>query len=124
MTIHDTPEEEAFGRLLDEKVPALSDAARTVLGQAKSAAYGEHLIYSYYLEPEEYEEAMNRMRLAATELTGPDRESLAAIVQAGMIAASSIDPNDERPVGYKVDQGDYRRYLEMIFGMVDDVLQQ
>ena len=124
MTIHDTREEEAFGRLFDEKVPTLSDAARTVLGAAHSAAHAENLIHSCYLEPEEYEEAMDRMRLAATELTGPDRQSLAAILQAGRIAASSIDPNDERPVGHKVDMGDHRRYLEMAIFMVDRVLQQ
>ena len=66
---------------------------------------------------------MHKMRLEATRLTDSDREHLAKIVRACEAAASSIDPNDETPAGYKVCRRDVRWHHEMISSMVDEVLQ-
>jgi hypothetical protein len=118
-----TPEEEALGELgaLNEEV--LSKAARTLLREAYIASYAENLVHNYCFGPEEYEEAIQKMRLEATRLTDRDREHLAKIVRAGKAAASSIDPDDQTPAGYKVCRRDVRWYYEMMSYMVDDVLQ-
>jgi hypothetical protein len=100
-----TREEDALDQLLEMNREALSGAARAILGEADGAAYAECLVNSYCFQPEEYEEAMRKMRLAATELTDRDRELLAEIVLAGKAAASSIDPDDETPAGHKVCRG-------------------
>ena len=66
---------------------------------------------------------MQKMRLEATRLTDSDREHLAEIVRAGEAAASSIDPNDETPVGYLVCRGHVHCRYQMMSYVVDDVLQ-
>jgi hypothetical protein len=42
-----TPEEEAYGCLLSQKSEMLSEAARTVLGEAELAAHGATMVYNY-----------------------------------------------------------------------------
>lgn len=121
--IHDTPEEEAYGKLLCEKRKTLSKAAHNLLLEAHHAAYAETLVYNYLLSNEEYDEAVEKMGLAATELTDKDREALVKIAHAGMLAARSIDPDDFRPVGYKVEQGDYHYYYSMVSNMIKRTLR-
>ncbi len=118
-----TPEEEALGRLLEVNKDALSGAARTILGEAMTAAYAENLVNGYCFQPEEYDEALQKMRLAAAELTVRDRDLLAELVDAGKAAASSIDPDDETLAGYKVRRGDVHWYYGMAYGMVEEILQ-
>jgi hypothetical protein len=118
-----TPEEEALGELLEETEEVLSEAARTLLREAYKASYALYLSHSYSFGPEDYEEAMQKMRLEATRLTDSDREHLAKIVHAGKAAASSIDRDDQTPAGHKVWRGDVRWYYEMLSEMVDEVLQ-
>jgi hypothetical protein len=119
-----TPEEEALGELLALNKEVLSEAARTLLDEAYLASYKDTLAEAYYcFQREEYEEAMQKMRLEATRLTDRDREHLAKIVRAGKAAASSIDPDDETPAGYRYCRGELHWYYEMISEMVDDALQ-
>ena len=118
-----TPEEEALGQLFEETKEVLSEAARTLLSEAYGASYALYLVSSYSYGPEEFEEAMQKMSLEATRLTDRDREHLAKIVRAYEAAASSIDPDDETPAGYKVCQGDVHWYYQMMSYMVDEVLQ-
>jgi hypothetical protein len=122
-TEYQTMQEEAYGRLLEEKQEMLSEPARTVLAEAEWAAYKECMVRSYCLQPQEYEEAMEKMRLAAAELTGHDCELLAELVHAAKAAAASIDPNDETLVGHKVHRGHVYWYYRMVSGMVEEILQ-
>ena len=119
-----TPEEEALGEVVALNKEVLSEAARTLLDEASLAACKMHLAHSYSFCPAEYEEIMQKMRLEATRLTDRDRELLAEIVRACEAAASSIDPNDKTPAGYKVCRRDVRWHHEMISSMVDEVLQE
>ena len=118
-----TLEEEALGELWALNKEVLSEAARTLLDEAFLASRKENLAPNYSFCPAEYEEAMQKIRLEAARLTDPDREHLAKIVRAGKAAASSIDPDDETPAGYKVCQGDVHWYYQMMSDMVDEVLQ-
>jgi hypothetical protein len=118
-----TPEEEALGELLALNRVVLSEAARTLLDEAFLASRKENLAPNYSFCPAEYEEAMQKIRLEAARLTDPDREHLAEIVCAGKAAASSIDPNDETPAGYKVCRRDVHWHYQMISEMVNDALR-
>jgi hypothetical protein len=119
-----TLEEEALEELLALNKEVLSEAARTLLDEAYLASYKDTLAEAYYcFQREEYEEAMQKMRLEATRLTDRDREHLAKIVRAYEAAASSIDPNDETPAGYKVCRRDVHWHYQMISEMVNDALQ-
>jgi hypothetical protein len=119
-----TPEEEALGELLALNKEVLSEAARTLLEEADIASQKLNLGGAFYsFQPEEYEEAMQKMRLEATRLTDRDREHLAKLVRAGKAAASSIDPDDKTPAGYRYCLGDVHWYHQMLSEMVDDVLQ-
>lgn len=118
-----TREEEAYERLLEEKGEMLSKPARTVLGEANRAAYKECMVRSYCFQPQEYEEAMEKMRLAATDFTSQDRELLAEVVHAAKAASASIGPNDRTPIGHKVNRGDVHWYYRMVSVMVEEILQ-
>ena len=119
-----TLEEEALGELFEVNKEVLSEAARTLLDEACLASYKDTLAEAYYcFQREEYEEAMQKMSLEATRLTDSDREHLAKIVRAGKAAASSIDPDDETPAGYRYCRGDVNFYYQMMSYMVDEVLR-
>src|SRR5829696_9054872 len=119
-----TPEEEAYGNLLHETSEKLSEPARAVIEEAQSAAYGAQMVRNYCFQPEEYDEAMEKMRVAAVELSDRECELLAKIWRAALAAAASIDPSDERLVGYKVDGGDLHWYYRMLSSMVEKILQE
>ncbi len=72
MIHEDTMEEKAYEGLLDQKLETLSEAARNILGEATTEAYKYNLVRSYAYQPQEYDEAMERMRFAATGITGRD----------------------------------------------------
>jgi hypothetical protein len=118
-----TPQEEALGELVALNEEVLSEAARTLLSEAYKTSYVVTQSYSYYLQLDEYEETVQKMRLEATRLTDRDWEHLAEIVRACEAAASSIDPDDETPVGYKVCRRNVRWHYQKMSEMVDDVLQ-
>jgi len=118
-----TREEEAYWRLREEM--ELSKAARTVLEEAQSAAYRANMVYSYCFQPEEHEEAMEKMRLAATKLTNRDPELLAQLWRAALAAAASIDAdNFESPAGRRVYSGDLHWFYRMASSMVEKILQE
>ena len=120
-----TREEEAYGRLLKETEQILSEAAWTLLGEAETAAYRQHLVRSYSYTPQDYVEAMKKMHLAAAELTGRDREHLSELWRAALAAAASLDPDDfETLAGYRVYSGDLHRYYRMVSGMIEDILHK
>jgi hypothetical protein len=118
-----TREQDALDQLAKMNKEALSGAARTILGEADDAAYAHCLAYNLSFDTAGFEKAIEKMRLAATELTDLDRELLAQIVSANKDAASSIDPDDETPAGYRVYQGHYHWYYSVFAGMVDEVLK-
>jgi hypothetical protein len=119
-------EEQAYRRLLEEKGEMFSRAARTVLKEAEAevAAYGENLVHSYAFQPEEYDEAMEKMRLAATDIIGRDRELLARLWCSALATAASIDPDDETSAGFRVVRGDVHWFNRMASGMVEEILQE
>jgi alkylhydroperoxidase family enzyme len=120
-----TPEEKAYGRVLDETWEMSSEAARTIIGEAQSAAYAANMVRSYCFQPEEYDEAMEKMRLAAAKLSDRERELLAKLWRAALAAAASIDSEDfETLAGYRVYSGDLHWYYRMLSGMVEKILEE
>ena len=119
-----TPEEEGFQNLLEVHQQVLSGLALTILREADTAAYAHNLASNYSFQPEEYEEAMRKMRLAAAKLTTQDRDLLAEIVRAAKAAAASIDPDDETPAGYGARRGDVHYHHSMAASMVEEILQE
>jgi hypothetical protein len=119
-----TREEKAYGRLLEETEDMLSEAARTILSEAQSAAYAECMVHNYCFHPEEYDEAMEKMSLAAAKLTDSEYQLLAKIWRAALAAAASVDADDyESLAGYKVQWGDLHYYYRMVSSMVERTLQ-
>jgi hypothetical protein len=120
-----TREEEAFEQLLEEAREMLSEPARTIFGEAQYTAYAGHMVNSFCLGQEEYEEAMEKMRLAATELTDREHKLLAKLWRAALAAATSIDSEDfETLTGHHVYSGDLHWYYRMLSGMIEDILQE
>lgn len=119
-----TPEEEVYGQLVDELWEGLSEQARTLLGEAQRAAYAAYMVYNCcYQWHFEYDEAMDRIRLAAAGLTDHEHKLLAKLWHAALAAAASVDANDyETLTGYRVYRGNLHRYYRMLSGMVEEVL--
>lgn len=122
--LQDTQEEEAFSRFLDDNAKAFSQAASTLIAVAVQDSYAYCVGRKYDYDLKEYDEAMERMRLAAAELTDSDQEILSKLCRVASAAAASIDPNDETPAGNKVCMGDYHWYYKSVSGMVEQVLQE
>ena len=120
-----TQEEETFWRLREEAWDTLSEAARTVLTQAEGTAYALRMVPSYCFQPEDYDEAMGKMRLATMELTDREHELLVRLWCAALAAAASIDPEDfETSTGYKVYRADLHSYYRVLSSMVEETLQE
>jgi hypothetical protein len=121
-----TQQEKAYIQFLKEYWEVLSEQARTLISWAETTADAVHMNRNYSFQwPEEYDEAMARMRLAAAILTERDQELLAKLWRAALAAAASIDPHDfSTPAGYRVCRGDFHYYYEMVSGMVKSVLQE
>ncbi len=118
-----TREQEAYERFLDEIWEMLSVPARAMIEEAQSTAYAAHMVRSYCYQPEEYDEAMDRMRLAAAGLTDRERELLAKLWHLALAAAASVDANDyETLTGYRVYRHNLHWYYRMSSGMVEEVL--
>ena len=119
-----TQEEKAYGRLLNEREDMLSEAVRTMLSEAQSAAYAECMVHNYCFQPEEYDEAIEKMSLAAAKLTDSEHQLLAKIWRAALAAAASVDADDyESLAGYRVYSGDLHYYYRMVSSMVERTLQ-
>jgi hypothetical protein len=120
-----TREEEAYCRLLEEAKSEFSEAAGIFIRKAQLAAYAMNMVRSYCFQPEEYDEAMENMRLAATQLTGRESELLATLWRAALAAAASIDADDfDVLVGHKVYRGDLHYYYRMVSLMVERTLEE
>jgi hypothetical protein len=118
----ETPEEIIFDQLVDKQWELLSEAARTVLRKALGAAYNLHLLRTYCYQPEEVEDDMKAMRLAAAELTEHDCEGLTKIWRSALAAAASVDPYDyETLVKHKVVCADLHRYYRMVSTKIEEV---
>ena len=121
----ETPEEEAFWRLFEETEGVLSEAAYTLLDTAKGAAYAATMVHNYCFQPQEHEEAEQKMRAAAAGLTELDRELLGRIWRAALTAASSLDPDDhETLVRYRVCVGHLHWYYREVAVMVKAILAE
>ena len=119
-----TPEEEAYRRFFEANKEILSEAARTIFAAAEAEAYKFCLCRNYAYQPFEYDEAMDKMHLAATQITGRDRELFAKLWRSALAAASSVDPDDETPAGFRIVRGDLHRFNRMASGMVEEILQE
>jgi hypothetical protein len=118
-----THEEGAYGQLLEDVWEKLSGPAQDILDRAQYTAYADNLAYNYAFHPEEYEEAMAKMRLA--KLTDQDRKLLAEVWISALAAAESLDPDDyETPVGYRTFRGDLHWYYRVVSDMVRDILSE
>jgi hypothetical protein len=119
-----TREEEAYWRLLEEKEDMLSEAARTIHSEAQSAAYLLCMAHHYSFQFEEYDEAIEEMRLAAAKITDSEHQLLAKIWRAALAAAASVDADDyESFAGYRVHSGDLHYYYRVVSSMIEDTLQ-
>ena len=119
-----TQEEKAYIQFRDEYWEGLSEPARTLIGVAQDVAITEHLD-NFCLQPEEYEEAMEEMRLAAAGLSDREYELLAKLWRVVLAAAASIYPNDFWPLtGYRADRGDLHCYYMTVSGMIETILQE
>jgi hypothetical protein len=119
-----TREVTAYQRIVEENLEMLSEAARTIAGEADLAAYTENLIHNVIFGAEDYYEAMEKMCLAAAGLTVRDRKILTKLWRAALAAASSIDPDDyEAPVGDRVYRENLHQYYRMVSSMVEESLQ-
>lgn len=120
----ETPEEKALYDLFEKSVKKLSKPARFILFEADGESCAANLIHNCAYQPEEYDEAMKEMHQAAVGLTEEDCVLLEELVGAADAAASSIDPDDMTPVGYKVGRGMLRWYYGMAAGMVKEVIRE
>jgi hypothetical protein len=122
-TYQNTPEEEAYERLLEEKGTTLSEAARNAFEEAAKAAYKWNFVQWIIFDMEEYW-ITEKTRLAAAGMTAQDRETLAELARASSLAALSIDSDDETPVARKVERRDIRKYHEMLSDMLNELIQE
>ncbi len=119
-----TPEERAYDQLLDEHWVTLSEAARTVLQEADSAAYAECMVDSYCFQPREYDEALEKMRFAAARITEREQKLLTKLWRAALGAAASIDVDDVQTlIGRRLYPFNLHWRYRMFSGMVERVLQ-
>jgi hypothetical protein len=126
-TVHQTTQQEkAYIQFRDEYWEGLSEPARTLISEAQSAAYAAHMVRNYCFQwPEQHDEAVEKMRLAAARLTEREHELLAKLWRIALAAAASIDSGDyETLVGDRVYRGDLHRYYKMFSGMVEGTLQE
>ena len=124
MTIEyrETPEEFIFDQRVDDEWDRLSEAARTVLRKALVAAYKVYMVHTICYQPEEEEDDMKAMRLAAAELTEHDSEGLTKIWRSALAAAASVDPYDhETLVQHKVVCADLHEFYRMVASKVEGV---
>jgi hypothetical protein len=119
-----TPEEDTCERFIKASWEELTEPARTMIQEARAAAYAENLLRNYCFQPEEYEEAAQNLYQAALETTERDCEILAKIWRAALAAAASIDPADETPAGHKINRGDVHYYYRMVSRMIEEALQE
>jgi hypothetical protein len=123
-----TAEEEAYWELDEEVQNACSQAARTLLRKAESAAFERFMIYYYVEEPLEfkhYGEATDKTRLAA-ELTSRDRDLLKRLARAAFVAAASIDPDegDRTWPEYSGHRPNPHHHLRMLSGLLWAILKE
>jgi hypothetical protein len=118
----ETQQEKAYIQFRDGFWQVLSEPARTLIGVAQDVAITENLD-NYCFQPEEYDEAMEEMRLAAARLTEREHKLLAKLWRVALAAAASIDPDDyETLVGDRVYRGDLHSYYRMFSSMVEGTL--
>jgi hypothetical protein len=119
-----TQEEKAYERMIEENKDMLSEAIRTILSEAETEAYKFNLCRNYAYQPQEYDEAIEKMRLAAVELTDDECRLLSKLWHAALAAGASICADDfESLAGYRVYSGNLHRYYRMVSGMIERTLQ-
>jgi hypothetical protein len=120
----ETQQEKAYIPFRDGFWQVLSEPARTLIGVAQDVAITENLD-NYCFQPEEYDEAMEEMRLAAARLTEREHKLLAKLWRIALAAAASIDPDDsETLAGYRADRGALHWYYRTVSGMVGTIVQE
>jgi hypothetical protein len=119
-----TPEEDTCERFIRDSWEGLTEPARTMIEEARRAAYGANLVHNYCFQPEEYEEAAQNLYHAALETTERDCEILAQIWGLALAAAASIDPADETPAGHRITRRNVHYYYMIFSKMIEEALQE
>jgi hypothetical protein len=124
-TVHQTTQEEkAYIQFREDYWEGLSEPARTLIGVAQDVASTEHLD-NFLLQPEQHDEAMEEMCLAAAGLSDREYELLAKLWRVALAAAASIYPDDFWPfTGYRTDRGDLHYYYRTVSGMIETILEE
>jgi hypothetical protein len=94
-----TREEETYLDLYEEEWDTWSGAVRAVFMKVGAAADKEYM-YNYFVEErgrdiKHYDVVTDEMRLAAAQLTDREREMLRKHARAALVAAASIDPDED-----------------------------
>ena len=116
-----TPEEDAYGRLLDENWEELSEAARTIVREATGMSCGVNLTGNILYDPQDYDEAMEKLSAVAAQLTGRDRELLMEFTRRVLVASASVDLFDGKTL---VGRGVYIRSVHYFYRMVGDMIER
>jgi hypothetical protein len=124
-TVHQaTQQEKAYDQFGAEIWEGLSEPARTLIIEAQSAAYAAHMVRNYCFQWDiEYDEAAEKMRLAAARLTEREHKLLTKLWRLALAAAASIDPDDYKTLaGHRAYRGDLHSYYRMFSSMVEGTL--
>jgi hypothetical protein len=110
----------------EEAGEVLSRAANLTVVDARKAAYAADAAQDLNFSPEEYDRAVEKMRLAAAELTDRERVLLARLWRAVLATAASMNTFTERSLSayYEARQEEYHRYHRVLSGMVEETLQK
>ncbi len=119
----ESPEEEAYWRLLDENWEKMSESSRRAVRTAHMTAEAEHRVRNFILSEDECDEALSAMRWAAAESTDWECKLLAKLSRVALACAASIDPDDETPVGFRVERRDDHYFYGMVSDMVERALR-
>jgi hypothetical protein len=120
-----TREEETFWRLLNEEWDTMSEAAHKVFEEAEVTSHRYNLASNYAFQPFEYDDAIEKMRRAAADLTDRDCEIFAKLWHAALAAAASVDAGDfETLVGRRAYRGQLHHYYRMVSWMIETTLQK
>jgi hypothetical protein len=116
-----TPEESTFDQTLGEEMESLSEAARTVVGQALNIADKSYLLDNISYMPQWEDDDMEVVRRAAAELAEHDCEGLTKIWRSALAAAASIEPYDfDTHLGYRIYPANFHRYYRKFSRIVED----
>lgn len=113
-----TPEEKAFWTLCKQETLGAPTCA--IMAEAGAICYSCNLIRNYCCSEEEYDEALEKMRLLAAGLSDRDLGRLTDVARAAIAAGASVDSVDrETYAGFRIHPMDLHDYYTQIFRMLE-----